>query len=175
VQNRPEVKALKPLRASLDAQLKLARNDRKPSLDLTLSPGYDTGDGAIGSTAKLGVVYSAPLRQNTADGRIAETEAKLRKFDADTQLLVQTIRNEVDDAVSAVRTSAERVKVAEEELALAKRLEQAERDRFEIGEGTLFLLNQRERGTAEAAVRWIDVLAEHQQALVALRAAAGEL
>lgn len=172
---RPELKAAQPLRRSLDAQLRLARNDRMPGLELTLSPGWDSGASGIGATSKIGLLYSAPLRQNTADGRIEETQAKLAKLQADLTLLSQAVQNEVADAVSAVRTSAVRVKAAEQELALARRLEQAERDRFAIGEGTLFLLNQRERGTAEAAVRWIEVLAEHQQAWVALRAAAGVL
>lgn len=174
-ETRPEGKAVQPMRESLEAQLRLALNDRRPSLDLTLSPGYDSGSGGIGATSKVGLVYSAPLRQNTADGRIEDTQAKLRKLTADAELIRQTIRTEVEDAVSAVNTSADRVAAAVEELALARRLEQAERDRFDLGEGTLFLLNQRERGTAEAAVRWIDVLAEHQQALAALRAAAGVL
>jgi hypothetical protein len=54
---------------------------------------------------------------------------------------------------------------------LAKQLETGERKRFAAGDSTLFLVNQRERATAEALGRLIDIQLEYQQALLALDAA----
>lgn len=172
---RPEVRVFDYAREVLQLSLGLARNDRRPQVDLVLNPGLDPGVGGIGQTAKAGIFYSIPLRQNNADGRIREAEQKLRKLNLDRELVTQQVRTEVADAASAVNQAYLRYLAATDELALARRLEAGERLRFEIGEGTLFLLNQRERATAEAAARLIDVVAEYQAAMVAFNAASAEL
>ena len=170
---RPELGVLAVARGSIELDRDLARADRRPRLDLTLGPGYDFG--GIGNTIKAGLLYSVPLRQNAVDGRVAGAEAKLAKLDNDRIQLEGTILAEVGDAASAVRTGYRRVLAAQAELELARRLERAERDRFDLGEGTLFLLNQRERARAESESRLVDVLAEYHAARAALRAAEGTL
>ena len=172
---RPEVALLDLSRQIVTLDRDLARNARRASLDLTAGIGVDAGSGGVGPTPRIGLLYSVPLRQNAADGRIADAEAKLRKIDQERVLLLQTIRAEVADAASAVRTSLDRVAAARAEVALARRLEAMERAAFELGESTLFLLNQRERATAEAASRVVDALAEYGQADAALRAATADL
>ncbi|RYG24416.1 hypothetical protein EON82_10830, partial [bacterium] len=175
VERRPEIAALDVGRRIVQLDRDFAQNLFRPSLDLMLGAGVDAGSGGIGATPRVGLVLSVPLRQNTANGRLADADAKLRKIDLDRTLLVQTVRTEVADAVSAVETSLARVEAARDELALARRLEAMERRGFELGEGTLFLLNQRERAAAEAAARLVDVTAEYHQAVAALRAASADL
>ena len=171
LETRPEIAAVDLGREVLRLTLELARNDRRPALDLGVSAGYDAGSGGIGPTSKIGLYLTVPLRQNAVDGRIADAQAKLRKLDLDRALLIQSIRTEVADAVSAVRTAYDRVQAARAEVALNRRLERMETLAFELGEGTIFLLNQRERARAESEGRLIDVLAEYQSALALLRAA----
>lgn len=175
VERRPEIAALDIGRRIVQLDRGLAENLFRPSLDLSLGAGVDAGSGGIGATPRVALLLSVPLRQNTANGRLADADAKLRKIELDRQLLVQTVRAEVADAVSAVETSLARVEAARAELALARRLESMERRGFELGEGTLFLLNQRERAAAEAAARLVDVTAEYHQAVAALRAASADL
>lgn len=170
---RPELTQADVVRGSLALTRDLARADRRPRLDLTLGPGYDVG--GIGNTMKAGLLFSVPLRQNTVDGRVEEAEAKLAKFQADRANLEGAILAEVSDAASAVRFAYRRNLAARAELELARRLEKAERDRFELGEGTIFLLNQRERARAEAESRLVDILAEYNAARAALQAASGVL
>ncbi len=172
---RPELASLALQRETLTLGRDLARADRRPQLDLILNPGVDSGVGGIGNTMKAGLLYSVPLRQNAADGRIEDADAKLAKLEADRLNLSGRIEAEVADAVSAVRAAYRRVVSAETELALARRLERAERDRFDLGEGTLFLLNQRERARAESESRLVDVLVEYHAARADLLAAEGGL
>jgi outer membrane protein len=54
---------------------------------------------------------------------------------------------------------------------LARQLEEGERARFDLGDSTLFLVNQRERATAEARVKLIEIQAEYEQSVAAYRAA----
>ena len=78
---------------------------------------------------------------------------------------------EVDDAWSAIQAAVDRFQATYAEVLLAKQLEDGEHKRFAAGDSTLFLVNQRERATAEAIGRLIDIQLEYQQALVMLDAA----
>ena len=161
---RPELLGIQLSRDLFSLDLALAENERKPALDFTLGPGTDLGGGGIGLTYKTGLFYSIPLRQNTADGRIIQVQVKLQKLDLEEKQTRQGILIEVSDAVSSLKQTLERVKAAELEVTAARELERGEKIRFENGSSTLFLINQRERGRAEAEIRYADVRVEMEQA-----------
>lgn len=167
---RPEILSFVPVERTLRLDLDLARNERKPALDVVIGPGLDTGSGSIGPTWKAGVFFSVPLRQNFADGLAEQARAKLAKLDLDRALAIQQIRIEVADAVNAVRLARERLIFSRQEVELARQLEEAERIRFAEGDSTLFLVNQRERATAEAAFRLVDVFSDLQLSTAGLAA-----
>lgn len=175
IDNRPEVPANDLQRRIIRVDRDLAQNDRKPNIDFVLQPGADTGSKAIGETMKAGLSFTLPLQRRDADGRRDEADLKLTKLDQEATLLRFQIRTEVDDAVSAVNTGVTRYEAAVRELELARQVESRERDRLRLGEGTLFLLNQRERATAEAAQRVIDIRAEYFQAALSLQVASARL
>ena len=166
---RPELRALLINQDITRIDLDLAGNQRLPVFDLALSPGRDTGFGSIGNTLKAGANISLPLRQRTADGRIAAASLKLEKLNLDLTNERQRITTEVLDAISAINAAYERYRLAEQEVQLAQTLEEGERTRFALGDSTLFLVNQRERATAEARVKLIDVQIEYEQAVAAFR------
>jgi outer membrane protein len=151
--------------------LELAKNQRLPAIDLAVSPGRDAGLGSIGNTVKAGVSFTLPLRQRTADGRIAAANLKIQKLGLDLLNERQRITTEVLDAVSAINTTYDRYLAAQAEVQLAIRLEEGEREKFRLGDSTLFLVNQRERATAEARVKLIEIQTEYEQAVAAFRAA----
>jgi hypothetical protein len=62
-----------------------------------------------------------------------------------------------------------------QELAVARELEGLERDRFQLGDSTQFLVNLRELNTADAAFREIKALADYQKAYAEFEAATGRL
>jgi outer membrane protein len=169
LERRPELRALLLNRQITEVDLELAQNQRQPGLDLTFSPGRDTGFGAIGNTFKGGLTFTLPLRQRTADGRIGAASFKLQKLELDTLNERQRIITEVADAFSAINTAYERYRAAEQEVGLALRLEEGERTKFQLGDSTLFLVNQRERATAEARVKLIEIQAEYEQAVATFR------
>jgi outer membrane protein TolC len=170
-QRRPELQTIVLQRNSTQLELDLARNQRKPVVDLTFVPGRDTGPLGVGNTVKAGVSIEFPLRQRTADGRIAAAQLKLQKITLEETNQRQQISNEVFDAVSAINTTWERYQAARRELEFAIVLERGETQRFLLGDSTLFLVNQRERATAEARNKVIDTQAEYEQARALFRAA----
>ena len=171
IDRRPELRALAINNDITEIDLELARNQRLPALDLAFSPGRDTGLGSIGNTVKAGASFSLPLRQRTADGRIAQANLKLQKLALDLANERQRITTEVLDALSAINTATSRYRAAQAEVDLAIQLEDGERARFALGDSTLFLVNQRERATAEARIKLIEIQAEYEQAVAAFRVA----
>jgi outer membrane protein TolC len=173
LERRPEIKMIMLNRDIAQVELDLGRNQRLPILDLGISPGRDTGNRGIGTTFKGDLTLTLPLRQRTADGRVAAASLKLQKLDYEMANQKQTIRTEVADAVNAINTTYERYRAAEREVRLARQLEEGERKRFSLGDSTLFLVNQRERATAEAENKLIEIHAEYEQAVATFRAATG--
>lgn len=172
---RPEIPANQLEQRIVGVDRDLARNDRKPNVDFVFSPGADTGNLSIGSTLKTGLTFSFPLGRREATARLSEANLRLERLEQDALLLQTQIRLEVDDAVSSVNLSVRRYNAAVRELDLARQVESRERDRLRLGEGTLFLLNQRERATAETASRVIDTRAEYFQAILSLQLASAGL
>ncbi len=171
----PQVRIARLQQESFRIDERLAENDRKPTVDLVVNPGLDTGAKSVGETLKAGILFSVPLNRREATGRRDEARYKREKLRQEERLLTQQVQTEVDDAANAVELSRVRYTIAVEEVALAERLEQAERRKYDLGDGTIFLVNQRERATAEARQRLIDVQSEYQQALATFQAATLQL
>lgn len=168
---RPELAQLSLARRRIAVDIRLAHNDRRPNVDLVYAPGIDTGRRGVNDTLKAGVTVSIPLHQNDARGRLDEAREKDRKLEQEENLTRQGILIEIDDALSAIGRSAERHREARENLRLTRQVEEGERVRFREGDSTLFLLNQRERQSADAASRLIDIFVEFEQARSLFRAA----
>ena len=58
---------------------------------------------------------------------------------------------------------------------MSRELEEAERTRFELGEGTFFMLNLREQATLDAALREALAQADYQRARAGYEYATGAL
>lgn len=167
VNQRPELKRIAADRKICLAELELAKNQLLPVMDAYALQGADTGKNGIGPVVKGGVNLSIPLRQRTARGLILAAQTKLQKLSFDEAAERQRIIAEVDDVVSAINTSFEKFAAVDAEVQKARAVEAGEKLRFAAGDSTLFLVNQRERATAEAQIRQIDVHAEYLQALSA--------
>lgn len=175
LETRPELKALNLQKEIVEVDLRYAKNLKLPVLDLFATPGYDTGDKSIGPTIKTGILLTVPLRQRTANGMIAAAEFRTQKLDLEQRLVLQQVLLEVDDSVSAINAAYQQYVAAHKEYELAKELEKGERDRFELGDSTLFLVNQRERSSAEAAMRVLDLEVEYHQTIANFKAVSGQL
>jgi outer membrane protein TolC len=172
-ERRPDLRARRLRRDERQVDLRLAENGRLPSLDLVTEFSRDT-DGA-GPGLELGVGLTWPFRQRKADGQRAKARAALTRAESELQWLEDQVRADVQDALSAVRAAAGALDAVAAEATLARELEQLERDRFDLGDSTQFLVNLRELATADAAVREIRARADLQKARAALDAALGTL
>jgi outer membrane protein TolC len=116
------------------------------------------------------ITVSEPLLLRTAKGKIAAARLKLDKLAKDRQSEEQRIRNEVLDAISAINLAYKRVVALEKQVEKADAVYLGERERFAVGDSTVFLMAERERQLNEAKIRLIDGQVEFHMGVLALNA-----
>ena len=174
--NRPELSMLTLSRQMGEVSLRLAQNSLLPQIDAFLTPGIETGHDSVNGPVILGgIKFSLPLFQRTGKGKIQQAELTIKKLEILNHLLLQKILIQVEDTVSMINTSYYRYQAEKLELKLAKQMEEGERVKFTHGDSTLFLVNRRERSTAEANVNLIDAMIEYHKAVGRFKAVTGEL
>lgn len=178
-ERRPEVAAGRLRRDQERVDLQLAQNTLLPSLNFfseVIADGTDeTRTTKNGSSLEVGLSFKLPVQRRKAIGETVKARASLAKAELDLAWVQDRVRADVQDALSAVRASAGVLEAARAEVVVARELEQLERDRFDLGDSTQFLVNLRELATADAAVREARARADYQKALVGLEAATGRL
>ncbi len=178
VTQRPEVRELLARRRQLDVGRELFDNQTQPQVDLLTEYSRDFGDGLIskrGSELRAAVLFDLPLQRRRAFGRLAAQDARINALSAELRFVRDRVTADVQDAASAVRAAYDRLQFVRGELEVAQELEVAERERFDLGDSTLFLVNLREIATVDAAQGVVQALVDYHRAFVAYRAATADL
>lgn len=176
---RPDLRRLVLQREAAAVELKLARNNRSPKIDLDAYAAKDIGavDPAYAylrpAEFVAAVSIELPLALRGARGKLRRAEAELARIDAELRMARDVVALELRDAHSALVAANARVALAREQLSAAHELELAERSRFRLGDSTLLLVNLREQAATDAALQELEALGEYHRAQVDLRAAAG--
>ena len=177
LERRPELKRLEAQAGQIDVDARMARNAAKPAVDLVAGFTAGSGSGAAvrrgPQELKAGLSFDLPWQNRAARGRERVAEAKGRQLEIRAGFLRDQIAAEVEDAFSAVRAAHGRLRLLGDEVRVSRELEDAERSRFELGEGTLFVLNLREQATLDAAVREALAQADYRRAHAAYDYATG--
>jgi outer membrane protein TolC len=167
---RPEIQRFIEQRKQADVDAQVFRNERLPVVDLNM--GFSVAQGTVtrntlrGPEELLGaLIFDLPLQRRTATGKLRSTEAKISQLEQRERFQRDQVVAEVRDAASALRAALDRVDFLRGEVRVARELEQAERDRFQLGDGTLFIVNLREASTAEAEVRLVSAINDYFRAV----------
>ncbi|MFM8445635.1 MAG: TolC family protein, partial [Methylococcus sp.] len=179
---RPELKRLEQQRKNAEIDRDLARNQRQPGVDLSLSGAQDLGINPetkyyqINRTEMyLGVSVDLPVQQRVASGRIMSAEANLERIAADTKLAGDRVAADVKDALSALNAALKRVGIARQHRETAVQMEEGERTRYELGDSNLMFVNQRELASGDAAILTAEALNSFFKSLADYRFALGDL
>jgi outer membrane protein TolC len=178
MERRPEVVSLRLKQQQQALDTRLAGNGLLPTLNLFGDLSRDYGDGRVsrqGNEFEAGVFFELPLQRRKASGKLGQARAKLARVDAELHFAQDRVRADVQDAASALRAAYATVELVRQELTVTRELESLERDRFQLGDSTQFLVNLRELNTADAAFREIKALADYQKARAEFEAASGGL
>ncbi len=165
---RPELARLETQQNQVRLDQRLAENRRLPGLDFILSYDRELGERRVPrgpNELRAGLSFELPLQRRTATGQAVAARTRVAQIDQRLQFQREQVSVEVRDAVSAVRAAFEGANVLEAEVLATRQVEDAERLRYDLGESTLFVLNQRELQTADAQVREVSALADYYRAL----------
>jgi outer membrane protein, heavy metal efflux system len=173
--SRPELKAIDIQRKITEVQLKLAKNQMLPALNAVATQGYDTGHNSIGYVYRGQLTFSQSLLLRTAKGKLAAAKLRLDKLEKDRQAEEQRIRNEVFDAISAINLAYKRFVSLELQVNKAEQVYQGERERFSVGDSTVYFMAERERQLNEAKFRMIDAEVEYHVGVLSLKAITSQL
>lgn len=173
--SRPELKAIDVQKKVAQAELQLAKNQLLPTLNAVYTGGYDTGLNGIHKTYRAQVTFSQPLLMRTARGKVQAAKLRLEKLSKDRQAEEQRIRNEVYDSLSAIDLAYQRFIALEQQVTKAEQVYLGERQRFQAGDSTVFLIAERERQLIEAKLRLIDSEVDYHVGVLALQAITSQL
>lgn len=156
IETRPEIKALKINMQQQRNQLLMGDNSLLPKVDLGIEVSRDQGGGPkqLDETETIGLIkFSIPLQTNLGEGRSAAAKAQLRKLHSDSRLVADSIRAELYSLAADLRMNEENLKLSDQEVSLAEKMESAERKLLAGGASNIFLVNSREEKAAEARVK----------------------
>ena len=176
--SRPELVRLLAQVRMARIEVELNRNQTLPGLDLSITGSQDLGEGSTKrqpTEIEAGIGLEWPIQTRTLEGRLGMSEAQLARLEAQQRVLQDRVRADVKDAWNALAIARKRADLSARERELASQLEEAERVRFRVGEGTLFVVNLREQATLEAALREIEARADQLKQLASLEVAMGLL
>ena len=166
---RPDLLRLLQLREQERVGLRFAENELLPQLDLTVLASQDL-DRRRPSVTKgefelmAGLQFKFPLQNRKARGLVLESETRLSQLGETLRLARDKVALEVRDAFSELRAAHEREVQVREAASLARRVAEAERERFSLGDSTILKLNLREAYAAEAELKLVDALRDYWSA-----------
>jgi outer membrane protein TolC len=165
---RPEIERQRQQAEQNRVDIRLARNDAKPAVDLSVGFTSEAGQGLVlrgPSELKASVRFEVPFQRRGAQGKLAAAEAKLTQAMQREAYARDQVEAEVRDAASAVRNAHNRALLIRQEVNVALDLADAERERFRLGDSTLFTVNLREQAAVDAEMRSVGAVGDYLRAL----------
>jgi outer membrane protein TolC len=165
----------------LEIAQRLNRENLKPQLDLSYKFLNQpvAGDPFLNqyspSNYSWGLTASFPLFLRKERGEIRKTDVKLRDVEYDLQFKTRDIQNKVRALQLELSLTAQQLRETTAMVQNYKALLRAEVIKFQNGESSLFLINQREIKYLESSEKQVALEAKIKQVQVKLRAVSGLL
>ena len=177
LRSHPDIQRADARIAQAAAQSRLASLQRVPSLaaNVTALGGADDGLSLTPAMddAKLGLSFRTPLLLMQARGRANVAEIRTDQALLDRDRTRREVSAVLRTAASEVETVARTLSLQRTVVSYARALVRGEQLRFDAGEGTLFLVNTRERALLDEELRLAGIEARRLIAFGELAVARG--
>ncbi|HWO01456.1 MAG TPA: TolC family protein [Blastocatellia bacterium] len=114
-------------------------------------------------TFRVGVSFSFPVGNRTAEGLLGRSLAEGRKIGAQRKILEQSIEAEVRNALQSVEMGRERVETARASREAAEKQLQSEQRRFDAGLSTTYFVLERQNTLSESRGRELRAMTEYNK------------
>jgi outer membrane protein TolC len=165
IQTHPKIKMTNNKSTILDIEKRLKTIELFPSLKLNYN-ALENNLSRISSSlntsnnTKYGVNLTMPLFQRQARGELAKTKNKIDELDWNIKYITLEIENKVRGSFAEFYALKQQVKTNEGILTANKLLFDTENIKFQIGESSLFLINNRELKFIETEQKQIALIAK---------------
>jgi outer membrane protein, heavy metal efflux system len=177
---RPEARQLTAQVRQNEIELRYAKNQLAPGIDIQVAGSQDFGQSLARRPdlkqpiLELTLLLDIPIQTRLMRGKADAAAAKATLLGSKRTYATDRIDADVRSAHAALRAARTRIESTRREVSLARVLASAERVRFDHGDSQLLLVNIREQQTAEAELREADALLDYYRAVADLKAARGE-
>ncbi|MFT6862769.1 MAG: outer membrane protein TolC [Akkermansiaceae bacterium] len=172
---RPEVRQIAILQAKGKVDQRLALNNLKPNLDLSVELNQALGGDLpkdIENTEITALLsFSVPIGRNEAKGRIEAVKAHLAQLAKEKEFARENIIADANDSFSALNAAYLSLGQTSLNVELSEELEDAENAKFQNGASDLLALQIREQATFDARILEVDALNSYFRALADYQAA----
>ena len=173
IKERPEVKELEIEAKINHIDLALAKNNLLPSLDLEAAPARAPEKYVLGLGYRFGVELRLPFLQRRSRGEVLQAQGQAERLVMAQQYRENQVLVDVDNALSSIERSRERIEEASQALRMAEIVEEGERYRFSLGTSSVLFVNLRERNTIDSEIQVVRAKAEYYKALALYQWAIG--
>lgn len=163
----PVMKQLAEQRNISFVDLSIAENNLKPKLSnsIYVSQDFGAGNPPLNYTSiNFQLSFELPVYRRQAIGAIQAAKSSLERIDQDKAMFIDRLNVNIKNALNQIHTINQIIDLTKRELAIAKKLEHAEQNKYEHGDSNLFLINLREQSTVETKIKLITALSDSKKA-----------
>lgn len=167
LEHHPLMEQYKEKRNISFIDLSLAENSLKPNLSNRIYFARDFGPGnpPLNRTSlNFELLFELPINQRQARGNINAAKSLLARVDQDQKMFVDRLAVNIAAAKNQIHMMNQVISLTKQELGAAKRLESAEKTKYNHGDSNLFLINLREQSTVETEIRLLSALVDINKA-----------
>lgn len=172
LENRPDLKALEYETDRYELRDDFIAVEKYPRLNVSL---YGVHDLQYDNGFKVALDMDFPIERRQYHGKKREIEEGRRAIEESLRRKRIDIETDLSNRLTSLRSLQDNIAMVEQEIAIARRLEAAERKRFRLGASDLMLVNQRELYTLEARLRRLSYALRLQLAVLEVEREAGML
>ncbi len=160
LQDDPLIRKIDNQTQSLELNYKLEKENLKPQLDLKynalINLGKDAWNPSISiNDYKYGISFLYPILNRKTKGELRLQESFIAQNDYDKKQYLGKLSATYQSLLLRKTINQEQLLIAQEKLSNSTLLYQAEEIKFDLGESSIFLLNQRERKLLESRLELI--------------------
>ncbi|MFC5457706.1 TolC family protein [Prosthecobacter fluviatilis] len=172
---RPEIRRIELTLEKTGIDLRLAKNNLLPSVEVGLQAAQGTSSrlpSAMERTeVEAKIEFKMPLQRREAKGRVDVADAQIARLNQEMLFARQRITADVRDAHSALLAAHEVLRQTRLNVDLAQKLATAEAERLKQGATDLLALQIREQASFDAQVLEVEAQSEYFRAHANYRAA----
>ncbi|WP_053992840.1 TolC family protein [Mangrovimonas sp. TPBH4] len=160
LENHPKIQAINLEKEQLVLEKRLNTNNLFPKIDVQynfLTSDYEHINSLTTHNYKAGLNISMPLFLRKERGDLKLTKLKLQDIDFSLSATRVSLLNKINAVQQEITSYETQSAIAQNLVNDYKQLVAFEQERFELGEGSLFLINYREAKLIETELKRIDI------------------